>query len=241
MNKTSAVIKLQDLKSGKEYPLSKIKNQSSIYNKDDIEDFEKMFYELQEDLITVNNVKTFKDGNYIFFHTSYNFIEEKSGFDVLKIKEDNISAHWSVCQDKISKNKLTNDKFVNEIIKNSSETKKNKQIIKNIIYKSLIKNNIKLMRRHVSNNMDNKISFEFLFKEFNKRGLSISYDKIKLIIGEGEYVLSICEGTFLNKNVYFYDFFKLKDSLIINHWDAMDDRTKNYIQFVESKDDLYVL
>lgn len=43
-----------------------------------------------------------------------------------------------------------------------------------------------------------------------------------MILGEGNFVLVVNEGLFDNKPASFYDFYRLEDNKIVEHWDVIE-------------------
>ena len=42
------------------------------------------------------------------------------------------------------------------------------------------------------------------------------------MLGEGNFVLTASEGQFMGDHVAFYDLFRIEDSKIVEHWDAIE-------------------
>ncbi len=51
----------------------------------------------------------------------------------------------------------------------------------------------------------------------------MNYNKNHKILGEGNFVLSISEGEFLEKHVAFYDLFRIEHGKIVEHWDTIEE------------------
>src|SRR5439155_7047262 len=47
----------------------------------------------------VNTVRTFKDGNFVFAHTEYDFFGPKIGFDIFRFEDGKIVEHWDNLQE----------------------------------------------------------------------------------------------------------------------------------------------
>ena len=59
-------------------------------------------------------------------------------------------------------------------------------------------------------------------KYFADNGLVMEYDNLHMIIGEGNFVLTVSEGKFgKGDHVAFYDLFRIEDGLIVEHWDVI--------------------
>ena len=58
--------------------------------------------------------------------------------------------------------------------------------------------------------------------ELAKAGMPMVYQANHKILGEGNFVLSISEGQFMNKHVSFYDLFRIADGKIVERWDTIE-------------------
>ena len=52
---------------------------------------------------------------------------------------------------------------------------------------------------------------------------SIRYNKNHRILAEGNFVLSVCEGTMNERPASFYDLFRLDNDKISEHWDTTEE------------------
>jgi predicted SnoaL-like aldol condensation-catalyzing enzyme len=55
-----------------------------------------------------------------------------------------------------------------------------------------------------------------------KQGITIKYDRIHHVLGEGNFVLAISEGSFAGNPTSFYDLFRVEDGRIAEHWDTIE-------------------
>ncbi|WP_268801725.1 nuclear transport factor 2 family protein [Sinorhizobium americanum] len=55
-----------------------------------------------------------------------------------------------------------------------------------------------------------------------KQGVTMKYDTIHKVLGEGNFVLTVSEGTFAGKPTSFYDLFRVEDGKIAEHWDTIE-------------------
>jgi predicted SnoaL-like aldol condensation-catalyzing enzyme len=55
-----------------------------------------------------------------------------------------------------------------------------------------------------------------------KLGITMKYDKIHKVLGEGNFVLVVSEGKFGGKPTSFYDLFRVENGKIAEHWDTME-------------------
>ena len=54
------------------------------------------------------------------------------------------------------------------------------------------------------------------------QGITMRYNKIHKVLGEGNFVLTVSEGTFADKPTSFYDLFKVENGKIAEHWDVVE-------------------
>ena len=48
------------------------------------------------------------------------------------------------------------------------------------------------------------------------------YHKIHMVIGEGNFVVTVSEGSWGGKPTAFYDMFRVEDGKIVEHWDLSE-------------------
>jgi len=53
-------------------------------------------------------------------------------------------------------------------------------------------------------------------------GLTMKYDRVHRVLGEGNFALTMSEGQFAGQHVAFYDLFRVEDGLIAEHWDVIE-------------------
>lgn len=56
-----------------------------------------------------------------------------------------------------------------------------------------------------------------------KHGVTMKYDRIHAVLGEGNFVLVVSEGEFAGKPVSFYDLFRVENGKIAEHWDVIEE------------------
>jgi predicted SnoaL-like aldol condensation-catalyzing enzyme len=55
-----------------------------------------------------------------------------------------------------------------------------------------------------------------------RAGVSMKYDRLHQLLGEGNFVLAISEGQFGGQHVAFYDLFRVQEGMIAEHWDTIE-------------------
>jgi predicted SnoaL-like aldol condensation-catalyzing enzyme len=59
-------------------------------------------------------------------------------------------------------------------------------------------------------------------KALAEQGIVMKYDRVHKVLGEGNFVLVISEGSFGGKATSFYDLFRVEAGKIAEHWDTME-------------------
>jgi predicted SnoaL-like aldol condensation-catalyzing enzyme len=50
----------------------------------------------------------------------------------------------------------------------------------------------------------------------------VQFDTIHKVLGEGNFVLLVSEGTFMGTHSSFYDLFRVENGRIAEHWDVIE-------------------
>ncbi len=59
-------------------------------------------------------------------------------------------------------------------------------------------------------------------REWAKQGITMKYDTVHKVLGEGNFVLIISEGHLAGDLKSFYDLFRVENSKIAEHWDVIE-------------------
>ena len=54
------------------------------------------------------------------------------------------------------------------------------------------------------------------------QGITMKYDRVHKVLGEGNFVLVVSEGAFGGKQTSFYDLFRVENGKIAEHWDTIE-------------------
>lgn len=54
------------------------------------------------------------------------------------------------------------------------------------------------------------------------QGITMKFDKVHRVLGEGNFVLTISESSFGDKHTSFYDLFRVENGKIAEHWDVIE-------------------
>ena len=76
--------------------------------------------------------------------------------------------------------------------------------------------------QHNSDVADGLEGFGAFMAGMAEQGLTMEYSTVHHVVGEGNFVLTMSEGTFGGDAMSFYDLFRLEDGLIVEHWDVIE-------------------
>lgn len=183
---------------------------------------------------TVQIVRAFEDGNYVFLQSKYNLfgLGEQVGFDVFRFKDGVIVEHWDnlVALEKANPSGHTQfDGYT--AIKELNKTEENKILVSNFVRDVLggqdpatITNYFDGDKyiQHNTGIADGLSGLGSALESLSKQGISMVYNKTHYVLGQGNFVLAVSEGTFGGKATSYYDLFRVENGKIAEHWDVME-------------------
>ncbi|HEX4794741.1 MAG TPA: nuclear transport factor 2 family protein [Humisphaera sp.] len=181
----------------------------------------------------VNTVRVFQDGNLVFAHTDYNFFGPKIGFDVFRFEDGKIVEHWDNLQTKPNDPNPSGHTMIDGPVtsKEMDKTDANKKLVQNFVEDILVGSKMDKLAgyfdgdNYVQHNPQIGDGLSGLGKALQalaKQGVTMKYDKIHKVLGHGDFVLTVSEGTFGGKPTSFYDLFRVENGKIAEHWDTIE-------------------
>lgn len=184
-------------------------------------------------IFTQRNVKRiFQDGDYVFAHSEFIDESEFIGFDVFRFEEDQIIEHWDNYQEKepvnLSGRTMIDGATEIEEIKNP---RANKLIVRSYLIDLFFHGNKHNIASYFDKNKfiqhnpwlsDGVHAIENLIRKWTEHRRTIEYQAIHQILGEGNFVLAICEGHHNYEHTSFYNLFRLENGKIAEHWDNFE-------------------
>ncbi len=177
-----------------------------------------------------------QDGDFIVLHNTYNNAEpfgakEIVAFDVWRMEDGKVAEHWDNTGTVTPPNPSGRTQVDGPTkVMDKDKTDANKKLVKDFITnifvngKGDITNYIstKEYLQHNSQGSDGLDGLSKAMKYFEENGLEMTYTKLQRVLGEGNFVLAISEGTFgKGEHVAYYDLFRLEDNKIVEHWDVI--------------------
>jgi len=237
-NKEKVVALLKSIETGATEPVGYINPDKYIQHNlavaDGLAGFGALLQQLPPNSAKVNTVRTFEDGNYIFTHTEYNFFGPKIGFDVFRFENGKVVEHWDNLQETPTMPNPGGHTMIDGVseVKDLNKTEANKTLVRNFVDDILVNGKIEKLAGYFDG--DNYIQHNPLIPdqlsglgkaigEWAKQGITMKYDTIHKVLGEGNFVLVISEGHLAGKHNAFYDLFRVENGKIAEHWDTIEE------------------
>lgn len=238
MNKKEQVVALlKSIETGDSAPVAVINPAKYIQHnlgiKDGLAGFGEALAALPAGSARMNTVRAFQDGDYVFAHTDYNFCGPKIGFDVFRFEDGKIVEHWDNLQEKPATPNPSGHTMIDGAteLKDLDKTEANKELVAQFVSDVLMgKAPEKLTSyfdgdKYIQHNpdiADGPSGLGAALEAMAKLGVAVVYSRVHKVLGEGNFVLVISEGSFAGKAVTFYDLFRVEGGKIAEHWDVVE-------------------
>lgn len=180
----------------------------------------------------VNTVRSFQDGDFVFTHTDYNYFLPKIGFDIFRFEDGKIAEHWDNLQETAKPNPSGHTMIDGATeIKDLEETEPNKALVKSFVNDILVNGKMEKLTdyfagddyvQHNPNIADQLSGLGKALGEWTKQGITLKYDTIHKVLGEGNFVLVVSEGYLAGKHSSFFDLFRVENGKLAEHWDVIE-------------------
>lgn len=178
-------------------------------------------------------VRVIADDDIVAVHARYEGFGETAmiAFDVFRVEDGKIAEHWDNLIPEAAPNPSGRTQIDGATeITDMAKTEANKALVEEFITKSLIEHAEVNITDYISpvtyiqhNPMvaDGLEGFGAFMAQMAEQGISMEYTQVHQVIGEGNFVLTLSEGTLGGEPTAFYDLFRLEDGLIVEHWDVI--------------------
>lgn len=178
-------------------------------------------------------IRCFEDGDYVVAHSEYDFFGSKVAFDIFRFENGLAVEHWDNLTDK-SEQPNPSGHFQLDgptEITDLDKTAANKTIVKDFIHTVLIEQKYDQMPdffdgdKYVQHNTqvpDGLSGLGGALKALADQGIYMVYTKNHKILGQGNFVLAVSEGSFGDQPTAYYDLFRVENGKIAEHWDVME-------------------
>ncbi|MDO6473282.1 nuclear transport factor 2 family protein [Maribacter sp. 1_MG-2023] len=235
-NKDKVVALLNSFNTGDQTPVSYINPNKYIQHNlgvaDGLQGFGELMQHAPEGGFKANVVRAFQDGDYVFAQTEYDFFGPKAAFDIFRFENGLIVEHWDNLLEVQKPNPSGHTQFDGTTaLSDLDKTEDNKAVVRAFIEDVLLGHQMDKVasyinpQEYVQHNpavADGLEGFGAAMKYFAENGLVMEYDNLHMVLGQGNFVLSVSEGKFgKGDHTAYYDLFRLEDGLIVEHWDVI--------------------
>jgi predicted SnoaL-like aldol condensation-catalyzing enzyme len=228
---------LKSIESGDAAPVAYINPKRYIQHNlavgDGLAGFGAVLQALPKGSAKVNTVRVFQDGDYVFAHTDYNFFGPKIGFDVFRFENGQIVEHWDNLQDKPTTPNPSGHTMIDgpTSATDMDKTVANKALVRAFVDDILVNGRMDKLAgyfdgdkytQHNPQIPDGLSGLGGALQAMAKQGITMKYDRIHRVLGEGSFVLVSSEGNFASRHTSFYDLFRVENGKIVEHWDTIE-------------------
>ena len=184
---------------------------------------------------TVNNIRAFEDGSYVFLQTVYNFAGagEQVAFDIFRFDEDGeIAEHWDNLAALAGANPSGHTQIDGTMeVTDLDKTEENRELVKNFLYDVMQGNNPDKTPdyfdgdayiQHNTAIADGVSGLNAALTALAEQGIQMIYDQTHMVLAQGNFVLAVSEGTYGGVPTSYYDLWRVEDGKIAEHWDVME-------------------
>jgi predicted SnoaL-like aldol condensation-catalyzing enzyme len=235
--KQQVVDLLKSIETGEASPVGYINPdkyiQHNLSAKDGLQGFGELMAQLPPNSAHVNTVRVFQDGDHVFTHSEYDFFGPKIGFDIFRFENGKIVEHWDNLQEtpvapNPSGHTMTDGPTEPEDLERTEE---NKKLVRQFMEDILVNGKLDQLPgyydgdRYVQHNptiADGLSGLGQTLQFMAEHGITMRYDKIHKVLGEGNFVLVVSEGSYADQPTAFYDLFRVENGKIAEHWDTVE-------------------
>lgn len=234
-NKEKAVALLNSFNTGDQTPISYINPNKYIQHNlsvgDGLAGFGAVMQHAPPQGFKAKVHRAFQDGDYVFTHTEYDFFGPKAGFDVFRFEDGLIVEHWDNLLEVQPPNPSGHTQFDGAAdITDKDKVEANKQVVKDLLEKVFMQGQMDKIAEYISPTTyiqhnpqigDGLDGLGAGMKAMGENGMSMVYETIHKVLGQGNFILTMSEGKFGDQATAYYDLFRLENGLIVEHWDVI--------------------
>ena len=186
----------------------------------------------QQSKLSYTTHRFISDNDLVLTHTTYHNAEvfgakQVVAFDIWRVADGKIKEHWDAIIPLSAKTASgrTQTEGSTEVL-DIDKTAENKELVRAFVQEVLIDEQLEKMLYYFNeqeiydqHNPTVKDGPHALAKAIG----NIKNDKIHRVIGEGNFVLTQCEGSFEGKPLAIYDLFRVSNGHIVEHWDVLQE------------------
>ncbi|OQV21392.1 hypothetical protein BV898_04601 [Hypsibius exemplaris] len=175
----------------------------------------------------ISTIRIFQDGDYVFTHNLYNIsAPAKVVFDVYRFEDGKVVEHWDNIQTLETTPNPAGRTMLDGTIQPTqltlAQTAANKALVKSYIRDVLMGGNIEKLPeyfhedqfiQHAPGALDGPVGFN---------GSEQTYNRIRMVLGDGNFVLAMGEGTAAGVPTAFYNLYRVENGKLAEHWNVIE-------------------
>ena len=193
-----------------------------------------LFKRLSQTSPRVNIVRIFEDGDYVFAHTDYNFNVLEIGFEVFRFEDGLAVEHWDNLQHKHSSPNPSDHTMIDgpTEITDLEKTEVNRELVRSFVDEVIINGQHDRLEHYIDGGgytehnpylADGLTTLRSAISEPASNGKRmIQYERMHRLLAEGNFVLSVSEGSHNGVHSSFYDLYRVAHGKIVEHWDTTE-------------------
>ena len=185
---------------------------------------------------TVENIRAFEDGDYVFLQTVYNFAGagEQVAFDIFRFDEEGeIAEHWdnlAALAAEANPSGHTQIDGTTELT-DLDKTEENRELVRNFLYDVMQGNRPDKTAdyfegdtyiQHNTAIADGVSGLNSALTALAEQGIEMAYEETHMVLAQGNFVLAVSEGTYGGEPTSYYDLWRVENGKIAEHWDVME-------------------
>ena len=184
---------------------------------------------------TVNTIRSFADGDYVFLQAVYNFAGagEQVAFDIFRFNEAGLIAeHWDNLASVAEPNPSGHTQIDGTIdIAEPSRTAQNRQLVCDFLFDVMQGNKPEKTPdyfdgdtyiQHNTAIADGLSGLSDALAALAEQGIEMIYDRTHMVLAQGDFVLAVSEGSYAGAPTSYYDLWRVANGKIAEHWDVME-------------------
>ncbi len=200
---------------------------------DGVAGFAEVLAALPEGSARVDTARVFRDGDFVVAHSDYDFFGPKIGFDIFRFHDGLIVEHWDNLQETAAAPNPSGRSMIDgpTEVTDAAATTANKSLVRRFVETVLMAGDVSNLtdfinpdeyHQHNPQIADGLDGLGAALAAFAEQGIVMAYDKIHGVFGEGNFVLTVSEGSLGGTHSSFYDLFRVEDGRIVEHWDVIE-------------------
>lgn len=181
---------------------------------------------------TVDVRRVIEEGDLVALHSEYTLGGTPMiGFDVFRFENGLIVEHWDNLQETVT-DTVSGRSMIDgpTEITDLDQTEANNELVRSFVEDVLMGKAPERISEHIStegyaqhnpNIADDLEGLTAALEAMAEQGITLRYDTLHRVIGEGSFVLAMSEGEFAGEPTAFYDLWRIEDGKLVEHWDVL--------------------